>query len=64
MDRGHCGVAGLLGGRVVVAYAGAPLRAWLTRKLKIQPPGARENPSLIVRAWLRYGLPAMGFLAR
>jgi len=54
---------GYSAGGVVVAYAGAPLRAWLTRKLKIQPPGAGENPSLIVRAWRRYGLAAMGFLA-
>jgi hypothetical protein len=50
-------------GGVVVAYAGAPLRAWLMRKLKIRPPGEQEPTSLIVRAWRRYGLVALGFLA-
>jgi hypothetical protein len=54
---------GYSAGGVVVAYAGAPLRAWLMRKLKIRPPEAQERPSLIVRAWRRYGLVALGFLA-
>jgi len=54
---------GYSAGGVVVAYAGAPLRAWLMQKLKIRPPEALERPSLIVRAWRRYGLVALGFLA-
>jgi hypothetical protein len=52
---------GYSAGGVVVAFAGAPLRAWLTRRFKIAPDP--ENPSLVLRAWRRYGLPALGLLA-
>lgn len=53
--------AGYSAGGVVVAFAGEPLRAWIARRWKIQPnPG---NPNLVMRAWNRYGLPALGLLA-
>ncbi len=41
--------------------AGAPLRDLLMRRMKIQPNP--EKPSLILRAWQRFGLPALGLLA-
>lgn len=52
---------GYSAGAVVIAFAGEPLRAWFAKRLKIQPnPG---NPNLVMRAWNRYGLPALGILA-
>jgi hypothetical protein len=48
-------------GAAVVVLAGAPLREWLMRRFKIQIDP--EKPSLPLRIWKRYGLPAMGLLA-
>jgi membrane protein YqaA with SNARE-associated domain len=52
---------GYTAGGAVVVFAGAPLREWLMRRFKIQPNP--EKPSLIHRAWNRFGLPAVGLLA-
>jgi hypothetical protein len=52
---------GYSAGAVVVALAGAPLREQLMQRLKIQPNP--EKPSLVLRAWKRFGLPALGLLA-
>jgi len=52
---------GYSAGGAVVVFAGAPLRAWLMRRSKIRI--AQENPSLVLRAWKRFGLPALGLLA-
>ncbi len=48
-------------GGLVVALAGAPLREKLMQKLKIQTNP--EKPSFVLRAWKRFGLPALGLLA-
>lgn len=52
---------GYSAGGFVVAFAGEPVRVWLMRRLKMQVDP--ESPSLVMRAWRRYGLPALGFLA-
>jgi hypothetical protein len=52
---------GYSAGGAVVAFAGAPLHAWLMQRLKVQPNPAK--PSLVLRAWKRFGLPAVGLLA-
>ncbi|MGH8048859.1 MAG: hypothetical protein ACREKL_16580 [Chthoniobacterales bacterium] len=52
---------GYTAGGAVVVFAGTPLREWLMRKFKIQTNP--EKPSLVLRAWKKYGLPAMGLLA-
>ncbi|MDD5199596.1 MAG: small multi-drug export protein [Terrimicrobiaceae bacterium] len=52
---------GYASGGVVVALAGAPVRDWLTRRFKIGPRVGK--PSLVMRAWDRFGLPALGLLA-
>jgi hypothetical protein len=51
--------AGYSAGAMVVLLAGAPLRDWLVRKLKI--PVKRD--SLIWRIWERWGLAGLGLLA-
>ncbi len=48
------------GGAVVLA-AGAPLRDWLVRRLKI--PVARDPSKLVWRAWDKWGLAGLGLLA-
>jgi len=48
-------------GAVVVVLAGVPFRDWLTRKLGIRID--QENPGVVLRAWNRFGLPALGLLA-
>jgi hypothetical protein len=53
--------AGYSTGALVVAFAGEPLRAWLTKRLNIR--SNPENPNLVMRAWNRYGLSALGVLA-
>ncbi len=52
---------GYSAGGALIIFAGAPLREWFMRRLKIQ--ANPENPSLVHRAWRRFGLPAMGLLA-
>lgn len=52
---------GYSAGGILVALAGEPLRELLMRRLKIQPNP--DKPSLVLRAWKRYGLPALGLLA-
>lgn len=52
---------GYSAGGVVVALIGEPLRAQLMKRLKIQTNP--EKPSLVLRAWKRFGLPALGLLA-
>ena len=53
--------AGYSAGALVVLLAGAPLRAWLVRKLKI--PVKRDSSKLIWRVWERWGLAGLGLLA-
>ncbi|MEI6034993.1 MAG: hypothetical protein WCS65_12025 [Verrucomicrobiae bacterium] len=48
------------GGAVVLA-AGAPIREWLVRKLKI--PVARDPSKLVWRVWDKWGLAGLGLLA-
>ena len=52
---------GYTAGAVLVACAGAPLREMLTRRFKIEAKPAK--PTLVHRAWDRFGLPALGLLA-
>lgn len=52
---------GYSAGGFLVAFGGAPLRDWLTRKLRIHPDP--ERPNLVLRAWRRFGLPGLGLLA-
>jgi len=52
---------GYSAGGVVVVFAGAPLRAALMRRFKIEARPAK--PTLVHRAWDRFGLPALGLLA-
>jgi hypothetical protein len=52
---------GYVTGGAVVLVAGAPLRTWLVRKLKI--PVRRDPAKLIWRAWERWGLAGLGLLA-
>ena len=53
--------AGYSAGAWVVLLAGAPLRDWLVRKLKI--PVKRDASKLIWRVWERWGLAGLGLLA-
>ncbi len=53
--------AGYSAGGAVVLSAGAPLRAWLVRRLKI--PVARDPSKLVWRVWGRWGLVGLGLLA-
>jgi hypothetical protein len=53
--------AGYSAGALVVLLAGAPLRDWLIRKLKI--PVKRDASKLIWRIWERWGLVGLGLLA-
>lgn len=52
---------GYSSGAVVVALAGEPLRAWMMKRLKLKPDAS--NPNVVMRAWNRFGLPALGLLA-
>ena len=48
-------------GGLVVIVSGAPLRNWITRKLKVDP---RPDPSkLFWRIWERFGLWGLGLIA-
>jgi hypothetical protein len=52
---------GYCAGGLVILVAGAPLRAWMTRKLKINPT---PNPSKFFwRIWHRFGLWGLAFVA-
>lgn len=53
--------AGYSAGALVVLVAGAPVRAWLVRKLRI--PVARDPQKFIWRIWDRWGLAGLGLLA-
>jgi hypothetical protein len=53
--------AGYSAGALVVLLAGAPLRDWLIRKLRI--PVKRDTSKLIWRIWERWGLAGLGLLA-
>ena len=53
--------AGYSAGALVVVLAGAPLRDWLARKLKI--PVKRDTSKLIWRVWEKWGLAGLGLLA-
>ena len=52
---------GYSAGGLVILLAGAPLRGWITRKLKINPT---PDPSkLFWKVWHRFGLWGLGFIA-
>lgn len=53
--------SGYAAGAGVVIAAGAPLRAWLVRKLSI--PVQRDPSRMIWRVWDRWGLAGLGLLA-
>ena len=53
--------AGYSAGALLVLLAGAPLRDWLVRKLKI--PVERDPSKLVWRIWERWGLAGLGLLA-
>lgn len=53
--------AGYSVGALVVLLAGAPLRDWLAKKLKI--PVQRDPSKLVWRIWDKWGLPGLGLLA-
>lgn len=53
--------AGYSAGALVVLLAGAPLRDWLVRKLKI--PVERDPSKLVWRIWEKWGLAGLGLLA-
>ena len=58
------GVAAWVGysaGGAIVLVAGAPLRSWLVRKLKI--PTERDTSKFIWRAWDRWGLAGLALIA-
>ena len=52
---------GYTAGGVVVLVAGAPLRAWLVKKLKI--PVQRDPAKLVWRMWVRGGLLGLCLVA-
>jgi hypothetical protein len=52
---------GYSAGAAVILLAGAPLRGWLVRKLKI--PVERDPSKLVWRVWDRGGLIGLGLLA-
>jgi len=52
---------GYSSGAAIVLMAGAPLRLWLVRKLKI--PVEQDPSKLVWRVWNKWGLPGLGLLA-
>lgn len=55
---GWCGYSA---GAFVMTLAGAPLRNWVARKLKI--PVEHDPEKLVWKVWSRFGLPGLGLLA-
>lgn len=53
--------AGYSSGALVILLAGAPLREWVVRKLRI--PVKRDSSKVIWRIWERWGLAGLGLLA-
>lgn len=53
--------AGYTAGALLVLLAGAPVRGWLVRKLKI--PVERDSSKWVWRVWERWGLAGLGLLA-
>lgn len=52
---------GYSAGGLVVLAAGAPLRAWITRRLKIDP--TPDPTKLFWRIWQRFGIWGLGLIA-
>jgi hypothetical protein len=52
---------GYTSGGALIVFAGAPLREFLLKRVKIQPNP--DKPSFVLRAWKHFGLPAIGLLA-
>lgn len=52
---------GYSAGGLVVLAAGAPLRTWITRKLKINP--TPDPTKLFWRIWHRFGIWGLGLIA-
>jgi hypothetical protein len=52
---------GYSAGGLVILMAGAPLRNWITRKLKINP--TPDPTKLFWRVWHRFGLWGLGLIA-
>lgn len=52
---------GYCAGGALIVFAGAPLRDLMMKRLKIE--ANPDRPTFILRAWKRFGLPAMGLLA-
>ena len=52
---------GYSAGALIVLIAGAPLREWVVRKLKV--PVQRDPSKLVWRVWDRWGLAGLGLLA-
>ena len=52
---------GYSAGGMVILLAGAPLRGWITRKLKINP--TPDPTKLFWKAWHRFGLWGLGLIA-
>lgn len=53
--------AGYSSGALVVLIAGAPLRDWLVRTLKV--PVEKDSSQWIWRVWDKWGLPGLGLFA-
>ncbi len=52
---------GYSAGGLLVLLAGAPLRDWITRKLKVDPKP--DNSKLFWKVWHRFGLWGLGLIA-
>ena len=52
---------GYCAGGLVILVAGAPLRAWMTRKLKINP--TPNSSKFFWKIWHRFGLWGLAFVA-
>lgn len=52
---------GYSAGGLLVAFGGGALRDWITRKMRVDASPSR--PTLLLRAWQRFGLPGLGLIA-